>query len=144
LRLPIVVASECPLQISECLLQTSKRYIRHPSAFGTPAPLGELEIELCQDQARLTLLTALKLNRQRLIEYKSATTRNSAHLTRLTAIGSKFEFVGLIALHALILDPDGTAYNTINSRKHCKSASAGLRLCQAQKSALNLGNIFPL
>jgi hypothetical protein len=56
----------------------------------------------------LTLLTALNWNRQRLIEYKSATTRNSAHLRLLTAIGSKFEFVGLMALHAMILDPDGT------------------------------------
>jgi hypothetical protein len=61
----------------------------------------------------LALLAALNLNRQRWVEYKSAATRNSAHLRLLIAIGSEFEFVGLIALHAMILDLHGTGYNTI-------------------------------
>ena len=105
--MPAVIASICPLQISECLLQATDRYIYQPSAFGTPAPLGEPKLELCKDQLCLALLPALNLKRQCLIEYKSAATRNSSHPTLLTAIGSKFEFVGLIALHAMILDPDG-------------------------------------
>jgi hypothetical protein len=68
-----------------------------------------------------------------LIKYKSTATRNPAHSSLLTAVGSKFEFVGLIALHATILNPALVAHNTIIWRKDLISAAVGVGVREGEK-----------
>src|SRR5690606_369601 len=106
--LPLEAREVCPLgkaigvgafQVLERLLQRMHWRILEPRRFSPVAPCGEFLAQTGIAELSLALFVTRLLQRQRLVEHEPARASETAHLALLLAVGPKFVFEGLEALH---------------------------------------------